>query len=42
MKKPVLAICYGMQLVTKNLKGVVKRSTHREYGHTIINIKKIT
>ena len=40
MKKPVLAICYGMQLVTKNLKGVVKRSTHREYGHTIINIKK--
>ena len=40
MKKPVLAICYGMQLVTKNLKGVVKRSTHREYGHTIINIKQ--
>ena len=40
MKKPVLAICYGMQLVTKNLKGAVKRSTHREYGHTIINIKK--
>ena len=37
---PILGICYGMQLVTKNLKGVVKRSTHREYGHTIINIKK--
>ena len=30
MKKPVLAICYGMQLVTKNLRGVVKRSTYRE------------
>ncbi len=40
MKKPILAICYGMQLVTKNLKGIVKRSRQREYGHTIINIKK--
>ncbi len=40
IKKPILAICYGMQLVTKNLKGTVKLSTHREYGHTIINIKK--
>ncbi len=39
-KKPILAICYGMQLVTINLKGKVKRSTHREYGHTVINIKK--
>ena len=40
MKKPILAICYGMQLITKNLNGKVKRSTKREYGHTIINIKK--
>ena len=40
MNKPILAICYGMQLVTKNLKGIVKRSSNREYGHTIINIKK--
>jgi len=39
-KKPILAICYGMQLVTKNLNGIVKRSSHREYGHTIIKIKK--
>ena len=39
-KKPILAICYGMQLVTKNLNGIVKRSNHREYGHTIIKIKK--
>ena len=40
MKIPILAICYGMQLLTINLKGKVKRSTYREYGHTIINIKK--
>ena len=40
MNKPILAICYGMQLLTKNLKGKVGRSKFREYGHTIINIKK--
>ena len=40
MHKPILAICYGMQLVTKNYKGKIKNSTNREYGHTIINIKK--
>ena len=40
MHKPILAICYGMQLVTKNYKGKIKSSTNREYGHTIINIKK--
>ena len=38
--KPILAICYGMQLLTKNCNGKVSRSTNREYGHTIINIKK--
>ncbi len=40
MKKPILAICYGMQLITKNLQGKVKKSTFREYGHTFININK--
>ncbi len=40
MNIPILAICYGMQLIAKNLKGRVKRSIHREYGHTTINIKK--
>ncbi len=39
-KKPILAICYGMQLLTKTLNGKISRSIHREYGHTIINIKK--
>ena len=39
-QKPILAICYGMQLLTKTLNGKVSRSIHREYGHTLINIKK--
>ena len=40
LQKPILGICYGMQLLTKTLSGKVKRSTKREYGHTLINIKK--
>jgi len=35
---PVLGICYGMQLTAKTLGGVVKPGTHREYGHTRIEI----
>tara|TARA_A100001011_G_scaffold151363_1_gene159761 strand:+ start:3203 stop:4756 length:1554 start_codon:yes stop_codon:yes gene_type:complete len=38
-KKPILGICYGMQLLTKCLNGQVVHSIHREYGHTLINIK---
>jgi GMP synthase (glutamine-hydrolysing) len=29
---PVLGICYGMQLLTKDLGGEVEAATHREYG----------
>jgi len=29
---PILGICYGMQLITQQLKGRVGRSAHREYG----------
>ncbi len=40
MQKPILAICYGMQLIIRSFKGKIKRSIHREYGHTFINLKK--
>ena len=39
MKKPILAICYGMQLIAKNFNGSIINSKYREYGHTFINIK---
>ena len=29
---PLLGICYGMQLITHTLGGVVEKATHREYG----------
>jgi len=35
---PVLGICYGMQLTAKTLGGAVKPGTHREYGHTRIEV----
>ena len=35
---PVLGICYGMQLLTKELGGVVAGSTEREYGQTTLHV----
>ncbi len=37
---PILGICYGMQLMTQQLKGVVEAGIVREYGHTTIEIKE--
>ena len=39
---PILGICYGMQLMAKDLGGKVTHSKKREYGHTelIIDSKK--
>tara|TARA_B100000575_G_scaffold291977_1_gene299176 strand:+ start:4903 stop:6432 length:1530 start_codon:yes stop_codon:yes gene_type:complete len=31
-KKPLIAICYGAQLIAKNLNGTVEDSNSREYG----------
>jgi len=35
---PVLGICYGMQVITKQLGGQVAPGTKREYGHAVLHI----
>tara|TARA_Y100000034_G_C6903525_1_gene418610 strand:+ start:206 stop:1978 length:1773 start_codon:yes stop_codon:yes gene_type:complete len=37
--KPVLGICFGMQLMNQHFKGKVKPTKVKEYGETQINIK---
>jgi len=34
---PVLGICYGMQVITKQLGGQVTAGTKREYGHAVLH-----
>jgi len=34
---PILGICYGMQVLTKQLGGKVAPGTKREYGHAILH-----
>jgi GMP synthase (glutamine-hydrolysing) len=36
--RPVLGICYGMQLMTDVLGGEVRRSGHREFGHAMVRV----
>ncbi|MDW7650398.1 MAG: glutamine-hydrolyzing GMP synthase [Bacillota bacterium] len=38
MGLPILGICYGMQLMSKDLGGVVKAAGKREYGKTAMNV----
>ncbi|MFC1967245.1 glutamine-hydrolyzing GMP synthase [Chloroflexota bacterium] len=35
---PILGICYGMQVITKQLGGQVKPGTKREYGHAVMHL----
>ncbi len=35
---PVLGICYGMQLISREMGAQVERADHREYGHTIVEV----
>ena len=35
---PVLAICYGMQLIAHQLGGTVAPASRREFGHAIVDI----
>ncbi|MFH1648029.1 MAG: glutamine-hydrolyzing GMP synthase [Chloroflexota bacterium] len=38
---PVLGICYGMQVITKQLGGQVMPGTKREYGHAVMHISQV-
>ena len=38
IKVPILGICYGMQLLAKDLNGAVSPSEKREYGHAKMQI----
>ena len=37
-KKPILGICYGLQLLNLSLGGKINKSVNREYGHAKLNI----
>jgi GMP synthase (glutamine-hydrolysing) len=38
---PVLGICYGMQVITKQLGGQVTPGTRREYGHAVLHVSQV-
>ncbi len=39
LKVPVLGICYGMQLISKELGAVVEKTSNREYGPVMIDVQ---
>jgi GMP synthase (glutamine-hydrolysing) len=39
LQKPVLGICYGLQILCKNLGGNVESAKNREYGKAELNIE---
>ncbi|MAF12995.1 glutamine-hydrolyzing GMP synthase [Candidatus Poribacteria bacterium] len=41
-KRPVLGICYGMQLMTQFLGGEVAPTAEREYGHALVEVDRPT
>ncbi|MEE8204866.1 MAG: glutamine-hydrolyzing GMP synthase, partial [Dehalococcoidales bacterium] len=38
---PILGICYGMQVLTKQLGGQVAPGTKREYGHAVLHLSQV-
>ena len=38
---PVLGICYGMQVLTKQLGGQIAPGTKREYGHAVLHLSDV-
>jgi len=37
---PLLAICYGMQLLAHHIGGRVHRADRREYGHALVRVSE--
>ena len=35
-----MGICYGLQLLCKEFNGQIGKSNSREYGHSLIDLKK--
>ena len=40
IRKPILGICYGFQLISKYFGGTINKSINREYGYSEINVIK--
>ena len=40
LRNPRFKICYGVQLIAHLLGGKVEKSSHREYGHGILKIRR--
>jgi GMP synthase (glutamine-hydrolysing) len=40
LAKPVLGVCYGMQLMTYKLGGKVRPAAKREYGHAEVHVQE--
>jgi len=38
--RPVLGICYGMQLLMRHLGGVIERGEDREYGRALLKLER--
>ena len=38
ISKPILGICYGLQLLTYNKGGIIEKSLSREYGYAKLKI----
>ncbi len=38
---PILGICYGMQVIARQLGGQVKPATKQEYGHAMLHISAV-
>ena len=40
LRIPILGICYGLQLICKNLGGKIEKTLNREFGKAYIELKK--